>query len=90
MLYGYESQTPEIAVTKAAGLRDRYGISGDSLAYFELHGQLDVEHSKELAGAIADEGAMDAHNEAPTSGAQAGAFAIFGLLDRVARVCAIA
>ncbi len=90
MLYGYESQTPEVAVTKAAGLRDNYGFSGDSLAYFELHGQLDVEHSKELAGAIAAEGATIGDAQAPSSGAQAGASAIYTLLDGVARVRSIA
>jgi pyrroloquinoline quinone (PQQ) biosynthesis protein C len=90
MLYGYESQTPEVAVTKAAGLRDNYGFSGDSLDYFELHGQLDVEHSQELAGAIAAECAAQVDDETPSSGAQAGASAIFGLLDGVARVRGIA
>ena len=84
MLYGYESQTPEIATTKAQGLREHYGLEGDSLAYFELHGQLDVEHSKDLVGAIAVEGQRDKGTGA--SGAQAGASAIWGLLDGVARV----
>ena len=86
MLYGYESQTPEIATTKATGLREHYGLEGDSLAYYELHGRLDVEHSKDLVGAIAAESQRDGGPEASCSGAQAGASAIWGLLDGVARV----
>ena len=49
MLYGYESQTPDVATTKAQGLREFYGIEGAGLDYFELHGELDVEHSADLA-----------------------------------------
>ena len=90
MLYGYESQTPEVAATKATGLRESYGLSGNSLAYFELHGQLDVEHSKDLADAIAVECTAQVDDQTPSSGAQTGASAIFGLLDGVARVRGIA
>jgi pyrroloquinoline-quinone synthase len=84
MLYGYESQTPEVAATKITGLRDHYGIEGEGLDYFELHGELDVEHASELAGAIASLG-DDAVAEAE-AGARAGAEAIYGLLTGVARV----
>ena len=86
MLYGYESQTPAVAKTKVEGLARHYGIEGDGARYFELHGDLDVEHSDELARAmdvtIGDE---DARAEA-IAGARAGADAIWGLLDGVARV----
>lgn len=84
MLYGYESQTPEVAATKIAGLREHYGVEGEGLDYFELHGELDVEHASELAGAIASLG-DDAKAEAE-AGARAGAEAIYGLLSGVARV----
>lgn len=90
MIYGYESQTPEIAATKVAGLRGHYGIDGPGVAYFELHGELDVEHAADLAAAIAavaDDEAAIADAEA---GARAGAEAIWGLLDGVARVRGIA
>ena len=86
MLYGYESQTPEVATTKAKGLREHYGLEGDSLAYFELHGRLDIEHSEDLAGAIAAECQTDGEPDAAISGAEAGARAIWGTLDGVARV----
>ena len=86
MLYGYESQTPAVARTKVAGLKEHYGINGAGVDYFELHADLDVEHSADLAAAIGtlvgDEPAME---EAAT-GARAGADAIWTLLDGVARV----
>lgn len=89
MLYGYESQTPAVADTKVAGLREHYGLDGSGVTYFELHGELDVAHSAEMASAIdtivSDEtAAMDAE-----AGARAGAEAIWGLLDGVVRVRAI-
>lgn len=89
MLYGYESQTPAVAATKVAGLRDHYGIDGDGLTYFELHGELDVAHSAEMAAAIDEivEDETDAGDAA--AGAKAGAEAIWGLLDGVTRVRAI-
>jgi len=89
MLYGYESQTPEVAKTKAAGLRDLYGIEGAGLDYFELHGELDVEHARELAGAIAHVATDEAALSDAEAGARAGAEAIYGLLDGVARSRAI-
>lgn len=86
MLYGYESQTPAVAETKIQGLREHYGIDGPATRYFELHGELDVEHSAGLARAI-DSVAVDAgaHRQA-RAGAEAGARSIWTLLDGVARV----
>lgn len=85
MLYGYESQTPKVAETKITGLRDFYGVEGPGTTYFQLHGELDVQHSSEMADAI-DAIATDeqARSEAE-AGARAGAEAIWGLLDGVAR-----
>jgi len=85
MLYAYESQTPEVAETKVTGLREFYGIAGEAAEYFELHGELDVEHSSELAGALAQVAPTDAERAEAVAGAEAGAAAIYGLLDGVAR-----
>lgn len=82
MLYGYESQTPAVAETKVAGLKQHYGVEGKGLTYFELHGKLDIEHSAEMAGAIDALGGDVGEAEA---GARAGAEAIWTLLDGVAR-----
>ncbi len=44
-LYAYESQQPEVARQKADGLRERYGVTArDTLAYFNVHAEADVEH----------------------------------------------
>ena len=45
-VYAYEAQVPRVAQAKIAGLREHYGIDGGpSLQFFEVHGELDVEHS---------------------------------------------
>jgi pyrroloquinoline-quinone synthase len=85
MLYGYESQTPAVATTKVTGLREHYGIDGPAIEYFKLHGELDVEHSSDLARAVDEVDLEEAE-----AGAEAGARAIWGLLDGVARARDIA
>jgi pyrroloquinoline-quinone synthase len=85
MLYGYESQTPKVAETKIAGLKDFYGIEGDGVTYFSLHGELDVEHSNEMAAAIESIATNDKLAAEAEAGAKAGAEAIWQLLDGVAR-----
>ena len=86
MIYGYESQTPGVCDTKIAGLRNLYGIDGPGLEYFELHGHLDVEHAGELAAAIEELADGEDDLREAEAGAVAGARAIRGLLDGVARV----
>jgi pyrroloquinoline-quinone synthase len=90
MLYGYESQTPEVAETKVSGLKEHYGIEGPAARYFALHGELDVEHARELADALSDVIEDEADLDRARAGARAGAEAIYGLLDGVARVREIA
>ncbi len=86
MLYAYESQTPEIAKTKGEGLRAHYGIDGSNVDYFELHGELDVEHSRGLADALTEVLASEEDMRQAEAGAATGALAIWGLLDGVSRV----
>lgn len=88
MIYGYESQTPAVAATKVEGLRSHYGVA-QGLDYFTLHGELDVEHAAELGRALAgvvndEDGVAEAE-----AGARAGAEAVWGLLDGVARLRAV-
>ncbi|MHB8419520.1 MAG: CADD family putative folate metabolism protein [Myxococcales bacterium] len=53
-LYAYESQIPAVATAKIEGLRSRYGIDDPrTLAFFEIHRELDVHHSAATA-AIAE------------------------------------
>jgi pyrroloquinoline-quinone synthase len=86
MIYGYESQTPAVAKTKIEGLRGHYEIDGDGVTYFELHGELDVEHTAELTKALEQVCTDEASIAEAEAGAAAGANAIWGLLDGVARV----
>lgn len=86
MIYGYESQTPAVAATKIAGLRDHYGIEGSAAHYFELHGELDVQHTAELAEALSLTVSDEAGAAEAEAGARAGAEAIWLLLDGVERV----
>src|SRR4029079_7932028 len=45
-VYAYEAQVPRVAQAKIDGLREHYGIdAGPALQFFEVHGELDVEHS---------------------------------------------
>lgn len=54
MLYGYESQRPEVARTKVEGLTNIYEVPQSGTRYFQVHAELDVEHADELAAAIDD------------------------------------
>jgi pyrroloquinoline-quinone synthase len=89
MIYGYESQTPDVAETEVSGLRDRYGIEGDGVTYFALHGTLDVEHTRELLTALDEVVTDEAALAEAEAGARAGAAAGWGLLSGVTRVRAI-
>jgi pyrroloquinoline-quinone synthase len=89
MLYGYEAQTPGVAATKISGLEKHYGISGEPTRYFALHGEMDVEHARDLASALGslsgDENLSPDLVAEAEAGAAAGAQAIWGLLDGVVR-----
>lgn len=68
-LYAIESAQPEISRTKAAGLRDFYGLkTGSATAYFDLHAQRDVEHAEQarelLNQLVTDDNADSLVNEA--------------------------
>ncbi len=43
--YAYESQVPRVAVEKARGLRELYGVDDKTCGYFTLHTAADVHHS---------------------------------------------
>jgi pyrroloquinoline-quinone synthase len=44
-LLAYELQLPEVAASKAAGLREHHGVDTGGTRFWELHAELDVEHS---------------------------------------------
>jgi pyrroloquinoline-quinone synthase len=86
MLYAYESQTPAVAKTKVEGLRSHYGIDGEAVAYFELHGELDIEHTEGLVAALEQVATTPDAEADAVAGARAGAEAVWKILDGVARV----
>ena len=51
-LWAYEVQTARVAETKEVGLR-RYGVEApEALAFFRMHGSLDVHHARALLEAL--------------------------------------
>lgn len=61
-MYAYERQVPEVAPSKIDGLKTHYGISdGPALDFFQVHGELDIEHSGTeralIAGIVGEDGA---------------------------------
>ena len=90
MIYGYESQTPEVAEAKVTGLKSRYGIDGEGVSYFVLHASLDVEHARDLLSAITEVTLDEGTLAEAADGARAGAEAAWGLLSGVTRVRGIA
>jgi pyrroloquinoline-quinone synthase len=70
-LYAYERQVPAVAGAKIEGLRTHYGIDDRrTLAFWEVHRTLDVEHAGHERELLADagtgdpEGALEATDDA--------------------------
>jgi pyrroloquinoline-quinone synthase len=83
-LYAYESQQPEVAKQKVAGLRERYGVTNaKSLAYFEVHAQSDVRHSEGERQSIMRCLADGASHESVLESASEALDAYWGLLDGI-------
>lgn len=52
-LFAYETQVPEVAASKIAGLKAHYGIDdADTLEFFNAHQTYDVEHANQVAELI--------------------------------------
>lgn len=56
-LLAYEQQAPEVATTKAAGLRCHYGVGAAGTLFWDHHGVVDTDHSAWTAGALRSLGA---------------------------------
>lgn len=83
MIYGYESQTPRVAATKASGLRTHFSLDDGAIAYFDVHAELDVEHASQLLQCIGEIAASQEDVALAELGASLGANAIWSLLDGV-------
>ncbi len=86
-LYAYESQVPEIAKQKAAGLCEHYGADAAACRYFTLHQTADVHHAEVWKQAIHDELARDAAStDKALDAAETAAQALWSALDGVERL----
>ena len=74
----YEVQAPEIATSKAQGLRTRYGIDAAGTAFWDVHGDIDDAHGEWIVDAIAMLAETPAELAEP---ARAAAEAWWALLD---------
>lgn len=84
-LYVYESQVPEVAKTKIAGLKSFYGIDDErTLQFFEVHIGADEIHS-EVGAAMVRRHTGDAERATVLATARECASALWGFLDGVQR-----
>jgi pyrroloquinoline-quinone synthase len=78
----YESQVPEVAKTKIAGLKQFYGIdSPRALQFFEVHIGADEIHSEVGAGMVRTNTTNEAEREAVLGTARECAEALWSFLD---------
>lgn len=52
-LLAYECQVPEVAATKADGLRHHYGVGDEGARFWDCHTGMDADHARWTAGALA-------------------------------------
>jgi pyrroloquinoline-quinone synthase len=81
-LYVYESQVPEVAKTKIAGLKQWYGVADErSLQFFEVHIGADEIHSEVGAGMVRRHTNDEAARAAVLRTSQECADALWSFLD---------
>jgi pyrroloquinoline-quinone synthase len=77
-LAAYEVQAPAVAVSKADGLRLRYGLDHDGTCFWDVHAQAEEAHGDSMVEAIA---ALGPDLATVASAAAAGAEAWWSFLD---------
>ena len=83
-LYAYESQIPEVAQTKRAGLKEFYGIDDErGVSFFRVHESIDLLHKEVEQRILAKECVTPEDRERVTVAANAGAQALWLFLDGV-------
>jgi len=83
-LYAYESQIPEVAQTKRAGLKEFYGIDDErGVSFFRVHESIDLLHKEVEQRILAQACTTPADEERVTAAASAGAEALWSFLDGV-------
>ncbi len=83
-LYAYESQIPEVALTKRQGLDTFYGINDErTVSFFSVHEQADVWHRQVERDIFEKNCLTDEIQHRVISAAEKGAQALLGFLDGV-------
>jgi len=83
-LYAYESQIPEVAQTKRAGLRDFYGISEPAaVSFFTVHESADQVHRQVEAKVLERQCETDGVRERVVTAGVEGAKALWDFLDGI-------
>ncbi len=83
-LYAYETQIPEVAKTKRAGLKEFYGIDDErGVSFFRVHESIDLLHKEVEQRILSRECSTPADKERVTAAASAGAQALLAFLDGV-------
>jgi pyrroloquinoline-quinone synthase len=89
-LYAYESQQPEVAKQKEAGLRCHYGVTDSAaLEYFTVHAEADVRHRQGERDALRRCLDSGASGEEVLDAASSALDAYWRLLDGVCREATI-
>jgi pyrroloquinoline-quinone synthase len=83
-LYAYESQIPEVAKTKRAGLKEFYGIDDErGISFFRVHESIDLLHIEVELRILAKECSSLEDQERITGAASEAAQALWSFLDGV-------
>ncbi len=83
-LYAYESQIPEVAQTKRAGLKEFYGIDDErGVSFFRVHESIDLLHKEIERRILERECSTPENKERVISAASTGAKALWSFLDGV-------
>lgn len=77
-LLAYEMQLPAVATTKAAGLREHYGLPDEAVTFWDAHVETDEEHTRWGIEALV---ALGADREEVVTAARRAARAWWGFLD---------
>lgn len=85
-LYAYESQIPEVSVTKIEGLKKFYGVNTDNgLAFFRVHEEADEIHRRAERDMLAELITSPADEERAIETARFAAQAYYNMLTGVVR-----
>lgn len=83
-LYAYESQIPEVALSKREGLKNFYGIEDDrSVSFFRVHEEADLDHRQMERSILSRYAGSVEARERVLKAAESGAKALWHFLDGV-------